>query len=440
MNLLEGTAMANWPKSKKYLVIAGAIVGPFLFLCVLWLFIIHAIYDKLIVWLTLVIPADPIITNLISDLFTSFFYFALLPGIIAQKFFGVSKQVLRGFFVLVLVSVTVVDLTLGRDVFFGKDGQPRRFYVIRPDEGLVVTGAQTPDPTISEIPRPITREIVPSIRAMYRGQAPVALKPTEIDETRFFDPSSGRSLIWYHKDANGTFRFYNGPGFDPESQEPLLPINKELVPSVKSYIKKEKAAFSERKRRKEMAALAEQKRLAAQAAKEAALREKQALDAQNNIDLDAARQQYMSGNLLGASQYVKGVLARDPSNNLANQYYTSWRLRSVCNSCGTVVRVWDETVASDGATANTMIGGILGGVAGRQVGKGKTRNTTTALGAGLGSVIANALSRKKVRHVDIQMDNGNTVSYLDSVNSEFTPGQRVRVTANGQQVSLTLLQ
>lgn len=440
MNLLAGTAMANWPKSKKVFVIVGAIVGPFLFLCVLWLYIVHTIYDKLNVWLTLVIPVDPIFTTLISDLLASVFYFALLPSFIAKLFFGVSKQVLRGFFVLVLIAVTMVDLTLGRDVFFGKDGQPRRFYVIRPDEGLVVTGAQTPDPTIQEIPRPITKEIVPSIRAMYRGQAPVALKPTEIDETLFFDPSSGRSLIWYHKDVNGTFRFYNGPGFDPESQEPLLPITKELVPSVKSYIQKEKAAFSEQKRREEMAALAEQKRLAAQAAKEAALREKQVLDAQNKVDLDAAWQQYMSGNLLGANQYVKAVLARDPSNNLANQYYTSWRLRNVCNNCGTVVRVWDETVASDGATENTLLGAALGGAAGRQVGKGQTRNITTALGAGLGSAIAHALSRKKVRHVDIQMDNGNSASYIFGLDSNFALGQRVRVTANGQQVSLTLLQ
>ncbi len=439
MNLLEGTTMANWPKNKKVFVIVGAIVGPFLFLCLLWLYIVHAIYDKLSVWLTLVIPADPIITTLISDLFTSFFYFALLPSVIAKLFFGVSKQVLRGFFVLVLVSVTVVDLTLGRDVFFGKDGQPRRFYVIRPDEGLVVTGTQSPDPTIQVRPRPITREIVPSIRAMYRGQAPVVLKPTEIDETRFFDPSSGRSLIWYHKDANGTFRFYNGPGFDPESQEPLLPITKELVPSVKSYIQKEKAAFSERKHQEEMAALAERKRLAAQAAKEAALREKQALDAQNKVDLDTAWQQYMSGNLLGASQYVKAVLARDPSNTQANQYYTSWGLRGVCNNCGTIVRVWDETVASDGSAVNTMIGGSAGFMAGSQVGKGRGRDVAKLFGAGLGSAIADALSRKKVRHIDIQMDNGNTVSYLDTVKSEFATGQRVRVTANGQQVSITLL-
>ena len=439
MNLLTGTAMASWPKSKKVFVIVGAIVGTLFFLSLLWLYSIHAIYDKLNVWLTMVIPVDPIITTLISDLFASVFYFALLPSFIAKFFFRVSKQVLWGFFVLVLVSVTAVDLTLGRDVFFGKDGQPRRFYVIRPDEGLVVTGAQTPDPTIQVKPRPITREIVPSIRAMYRGQAPVALNPTEIDETRFFDLSTGRSLIWYHKDANGAFRFYNGPGFDPESQEPLLPITKDLVPSAKSYIKNKKADLSERKRREEMAALAEQKRLAAQAAKQAALREKQILEAQNKADLDVAWQQYLSGNLLGASQYINAVLARDPSNTQANQYYTSWGLRNVCNSCGTIVRVWEETVTSDRATANTALGGALGVTAGGHIGKGQTRDIAIALLGIAGGAIGNSLSREKVRHVDIQMDNGNTVSYTDPVDSGFAPGQRVRVTASGQQVSITLL-
>jgi len=439
MNLLTGTAMASWPKSKKVFVIVGAIVGPLFFLSLLWLYSIHAIYDKLNVWLTMVIPVDPIITTLISDLFASVFYFALLPSFIAKFFFRVSKQVLWGFFVFILVSVTVVDLTLGRDVFFGKDGQPRRFYVIRPDEGLVVTGAQTPDPTTQEIPRPISREIVPSIRAMYRGQAPVALTPTEIDEGRLFDPSTGRSLIWYHKDANGAFRFYNGPGFDPESQEPLLPITKKIAPSVQNYIQNKKAAFSEQKRQEEMAALAEQNRLAAQEAEQAALREKQALDAQNKADLDIAWQQYLSGNLLGASQYVNGVLARDPSNTQANQYYTSWGLRGVCNSCGTIVRVWDETVSSDKATANTALGGALGVAAGRQIGKRQTRDIATALLGIAGGAIGNSLSRKKVRHVDIQMDNGNTVSYLDTVDSEFAPGQRVRVTVNGQQVSIVFL-
>lgn len=439
MNLLEGTTMANWPKSKKVFVIVGAIVGPLLFLCALWLYIVHIIYDKLNVWLTLVIPVDPIITTLISDLFASIFYFALLPGFIAKFFFRVSKQVLWGFFVLVLVSVTVVDLTLGRDVFFGKDGQPRRFYVIRPDEGLVVTGAQTPDPTTQEIPRPISREIVPSIRAMYRGEAPVALTPSEIDERRFFDPSTGRALIWYHKDASGAFRLYNGPGFDLESQEPLLPITKKLVPALKSYIQNEKAAISERRRREEMAALAERNRLAAQEAEQAALREKQVFDAQNKADLDMAWQQHLSGNLLGASQYVNAVLARDPSNKLANQYYTSWRLRNVCNNCGVIVRVWDETVASDKATQNTLLGGGAGYAVGQKIGKGQTRDIASAFLAIAGGAIGNSLSRKKVRHVDIQMDNGNTVSYLDTFDTEFAPGQRVRVTVNGQQVSIALL-
>ena len=437
MKSLAGTTVSNWSWWQKAVVIGVTL----LFLCILWwLYIAHTIYDKLIVWLTLVTPADPIITTLISDLFASIFYFALLPGFIAKRLFRVSKQVLWGFFVFILVSVTVVDLTLGRDVFFGKDGQPRRFYVIRPDEGLVVTGAQTPDPTTQEMPKSISREIVPSIRAMYRGQAPVALKPTEIDENRFFDPSTGRSLIWYHKDANGAFRFYNGPGFDPESQEPLLPITKDLVPSVKSYIQNEKAAFSERKRREEIAALAERNRLAAQEAEQAALREKQAIDAQNKTDLEVAWQQYLSGNLLAASQYVNAVLSRDPSNTLANQYYTSWNLRNVCNSCGTVVRVWDETITRDGATGNTALGGAVGYAAGRQIGDGRGRDVASAIGGILGAVIGNSVSRKKVRHVDIQMDTGNSVSYIFDTDSNFAPGQRVRVTGNGGQVSIALLQ
>jgi outer membrane lipoprotein SlyB len=437
MNSLTGSTGANWPLWKKAIVIGGTL----LFLCVLWwLYIAHAIYDKLNVWLTLMIPVDPIITNLISDLLASTFYFAFLPGFVSRILFRVSKQILWGAFVLVLVSVTVVDLTLGRDVFFGKDGQPRRFFVIRPDEGLVVTGSQTTDPTTGEMPRPISREIVPSIRAMYRGQAPNALKPTDIDEKRLFDPSTGRSLIWYHKDANGTLKLYDGPGFDPESQEPLRPMIKELVPLVKSYIKNEKAAFSERKRQEEIAALAEQNRLAAQEAEQAAIREKQALDAQNKADLEVAKQQYLSGNLMAASQYVNTVLARDPGNILANEYNTSWRLGNVCNNCGTIVRVWDETVASDGAAVNTMIGGAAGYVAGRQVGKGQERDVASALVGIAGALIGKSLSRKTVRHVDIQMDNGNSVSYLLGLDSNFAPGQRVRVTANSQQVSITILQ
>ena len=123
MKSLAGTTVSNWSWWQKAVVIGVTL----LFLCILWwLYIAHTIYDKLIVWLTLVTPADPIITTLISDLFASIFYFALLPGFIAKRLFRVSKQVLWGFFVLVLVSVTIVDLTLGRDVFFGKDGQPRR--------------------------------------------------------------------------------------------------------------------------------------------------------------------------------------------------------------------------------------------------------------------------------------------------------------------------
>ncbi len=452
MNSLPGTTVASWPWWKKAITIGGTL----LLLCVLWwMYIAHTIYDKLTVWLTLVIPVDPIITNLISDLLASVFYFALLPGFISRILFGISKQALWGTFVLVLVSVTVVDLTLGRDVFFGKNGQPRRFFVIRPDEGLVVTGDQTPDPTTGETPRPISREIVPSIRAMYHGRAPGALKPTEIDEKRLFDPSTGRALIWYHKDASGALKLYDGPGFDPESQEPLRPMTKELVPSVKGYIQNEKATFAERKRVEEKAALAERNRLAAQEAEErqraseeqqrrlaeqAALQEKQSLDAHNKADLELAWQQHQSGNLLAASQYVNAVLARNPSNTLANQYNTSWRLGNVCNSCGTIVRVWDETIASDGAAANTAIGGVVGYASGRQIGNGRGRDAASVIGGIAGALIGNSVSRKTVRHVDIQMDAGNAASYLFGIDSNFSSGQRVRVTANGQQVSIALLQ
>ncbi len=45
----------------------------------------------------------------------------------------------------------------------------------------------------------------------------------------WFDPNTGQALVWYSSSADGNFRFFDGPGADPQSGQKLSPVTPEFV-------------------------------------------------------------------------------------------------------------------------------------------------------------------------------------------------------------------
>ena len=73
---------------------------------------------------------------------------------------------------------------------------------------------------------------------------------------RFFSPI-GDPVVWYHERKQGEFDFYDAPGFDPKTGQPLVPVSKEVVERLERS-KLERARI-EADQRKAEAAEAERK-------------------------------------------------------------------------------------------------------------------------------------------------------------------------------------
>lgn len=105
---------------------------------------------------------------------------------------------------------------------------------------------------------------------------------------------------------------------------------------------------------------------------------------------------------------------------------------------GTVVSVTNVQLQSDDpAILGTLAGGVVGGVLGNMLGGGRGRVLTTMAGAGAGAVAGN-VAENSIRsapglEIEVQLDNGQSLSVVQGANEQFSPGDRVRILrgANG---------
>lgn len=86
-------------------------------------------------------------------------------------------------------------------------------------------------PDTGEELSPISKDIVEVWRDQNR-KAPERIYPDE--NFAFFDPVTGRPTAWYLKPA-GDYVFYNRPGFDPRTGEPLLVVDAGAIAEWKKY-------------------------------------------------------------------------------------------------------------------------------------------------------------------------------------------------------------
>lgn len=90
-----------------------------------------------------------------------------------------------------------------------------------------------------------------------RGPTPeqrpqTARPPKRIDQDPtsvvFFDPVSGKPLVWYHKNAQGPYELFDGPGFYLGSGSELLAITPAIVDQIHAQVRAEKTKAAESQR------------------------------------------------------------------------------------------------------------------------------------------------------------------------------------------------
>ena len=108
--------------------------------------------------------------------------------------------------------------------------------------------------------------------------------------------------------------------------------------------------------------------------------------------------------------------------------------RSACNNCGTIERI--ERVYGERETTGggAVIGAIIGGALGNQVGKGDGRKAATVAGAVIGGAIGNEAEkdqRSRPRfEIFVQMDDGRRLVVEQPTLDGLREGDYVQIVGN----------
>lgn len=107
----------------------------------------------------------------------------------------------------------------------------------------------------------------------------------------------------------------------------------------------------------------------------------------------------------------------------------------LCPNCGVITSIREVDENSDEANAaGLIIGGLVGGGLGNQVGGGRGKDAATILGliggAAIGNEIAKNQNKRHIWLIAVSLDNGTTQTFKNTTPPQAAQGQRVRVENN----------
>jgi len=104
--------------------------------------------------------------------------------------------------------------------------------------------------------------------------------------------------------------------------------------------------------------------------------------------------------------------------------------REICNYCGTV-RGISRVNRNSRRTGTIVVGALIGGVLGNQIGGGNGKKVATVAGAVAGGAIANNATRDDRRRtyyrIEVRMDNGRIHRFDQSSSYGIRMGSRVEI-------------
>ena len=105
---------------------------------------------------------------------------------------------------------------------------------------------------------------------------------------------------------------------------------------------------------------------------------------------------------------------------------------ALCDTCGTVESVKQETRKGKGGAAGIVGGAVVGGLLGNQIGKGTGRTVATVGGAAAGGYAGNEVQKnvtsKKVWVTRVRMKDGTIRNFEQEAKPAWTSGSVVKAT------------
>lgn len=124
---------------------------------------------------------------------------------------------------------------LSRDTYFGHmKGEVMKYYAVTP-EGIRFFDSSGFDPKYGIELKPVTPKMIEQYERAKRGMRPKRIDTAK--EIEFFDSITGTSKVWYFKDSEGNYEFYDQPGFHPVEWEELKSVTREIILDYKNGLK-----------------------------------------------------------------------------------------------------------------------------------------------------------------------------------------------------------
>ena len=112
----------------------------------------------------------------------------------------------------------------------------------------------------------------------------------------------------------------------------------------------------------------------------------------------------------------------------------------LCDRCGTVENVHQETRKGEGGAVGVVGGAVVGGLLGNQIGKGNGRALATVGGAVAGGYAGNEIqknvNRRTVWVTQVRMRDGSLRRFEQSARPGWHAGQVVRLAGKGHSIVL----
>lgn len=125
--------------------------------------------------------------------------------------------------VLIALGVSLLwNAVLGiarNDHLFGPDGRAARFFSLRPEGEVYLSYHPGVDPLYGTKLREVTPDLVDAIRHWRIGPP----KRMSQEPESFFDTATGQPKVWVSENPDGTWSFFDGPGFDDRTSTVLQP-------------------------------------------------------------------------------------------------------------------------------------------------------------------------------------------------------------------------
>ena len=190
----------------------------------------------------------------------------LIPFIIGIRYLFSLNKVQRTIGMLItILLLSAYNLSLyffTRDQYFAFDsGEGMKWYAVTPD-GVKYYDKPGFDPVYRTPLQKVTPEAIKRLKSFEKGD----LKVIDPDAASLFNPINGEPLVWYLRRPNGTFEFYDKPGFHPLTGKELKPATLQVIASWEMFKNKQNELLQKRN--------LEQEKLEAQRQAEEAERQK----------------------------------------------------------------------------------------------------------------------------------------------------------------------